>query len=125
MYVALGDSMSIDDYAGGAGWGAASLLHRNRDADFPAWAGRDLASAGLTGSVLAWDGAAAADVLECQLPLITEPPAVVTITMGGNDLLMAWGRPGRDRPGDRGRRGHPGPPGRGRRHRPDRDQHGV
>ena len=40
MYVALGDSMSIDDYAGGAGWGAASLLHRNRDADFPAWAGR-------------------------------------------------------------------------------------
>jgi hypothetical protein len=33
--------------------------------------------------------ATAADVLECQLPLITEPPAVVTITMGGNDLLMA------------------------------------
>jgi len=91
MYVALGDSMSIDDHAGGAGWGAASLLHRNRDADFPAWAGRDLASAGLTGSVLAWDGATAADVLQCQLPLITEPPAVVTITMGGNDLLMAWG----------------------------------
>jgi lysophospholipase L1-like esterase len=91
MYVALGDSMSIDDYAGGAGWGAASLLHRNRHLDFPAWAGRDLASAGLTGLVLAWDGATAADVLEHQLPLITEPPAVVTITMGGNDLLSAWG----------------------------------
>jgi lysophospholipase L1-like esterase len=91
MYVALGDSMSIDDYAGGAGRGAASLLHRNRDADFPAWAGRDLASTGLTGLVLARDGARAADVLERQLPLITEPPAVVTITMGGNDLLTAWG----------------------------------
>ncbi|HEY6312186.1 MAG TPA: SGNH/GDSL hydrolase family protein [Streptosporangiaceae bacterium] len=83
--------MSIDDYAGGAGRGAASLLHRNRDADFPAWAGRDLASVGLTAVVLARDGARAADVLERQLPLITEPPAVVTITMGGNDLLTAWG----------------------------------
>lgn len=91
MYVALGDSMSIDYYAGGAGWGAASLLHRNRDADFPAWAGRDLASTGLKGLVLAEDGAMAADVLEHQLPLICEPPAVVTITMGGNDLLTAWG----------------------------------
>jgi len=91
MYVALGDSMSIDYYAGGAGWGAASLLHRNRDADFPAWAGRDLASTGLKGLVLATDGAMAADVLEHQLPLISEPPAVVTITMGGNDLLTAWG----------------------------------
>lgn len=91
MYVALGDSMSIDYYAGGAGWGAASLLHRNRDADFPAWAGRDLASTGLKGLVLATDGAMAADVLEHQLPLISEPPAVITITMGGNDLLTAWG----------------------------------
>lgn len=38
VYVALGDSMSIDDYAGCAGRGAASLLLRNVDADFPAWA---------------------------------------------------------------------------------------
>lgn len=110
MYVALGDSMSIDYYAGGAGWGAASLLHRNRDADFPTWTGRDLASVGLTGLVLAADGARAADVLEHQLPLISAPPEVVTITMGGNDLLTAWGRRcgrrGCDRRGDRGRRGH-------------------
>jgi hypothetical protein len=42
VYAALGDSMSIDDYAGGPGCGAASLLWRNRDHDFPAWAGRDL-----------------------------------------------------------------------------------
>jgi hypothetical protein len=41
-YAALGDSLSINDYAGGPGRGAASLLWRNRDGDFPAWAGRDL-----------------------------------------------------------------------------------
>jgi hypothetical protein len=44
VYAALGDSLSIDDYAGGPGQGAASLLWRNRDDDFPAWAGRDLTS---------------------------------------------------------------------------------
>jgi hypothetical protein len=42
VYAALGDSMSIDDYAGGPGRGATSLLLRNRDDDFPVWAGRDL-----------------------------------------------------------------------------------
>ena len=42
VYAALGDSMSIDHYAGGPGRGAASLLWRNRDDDFPAWAGHDL-----------------------------------------------------------------------------------
>src|SRR2546423_1782467 len=91
VYVALGDSMSIDDYAGGAGRGAASLLHRNRDGDFPDWAGRDLASAGLTVRVLARDGATAADVLDRQLPRIEQTPALVTVTMGGNDLLVAYG----------------------------------
>jgi hypothetical protein len=34
-YVALGDSISIDDYSGGPGRGGASLLFRNRDDDFP------------------------------------------------------------------------------------------
>jgi lysophospholipase L1-like esterase len=91
VYVALGDSMSIDDYAGGAGRGAASLLHRNLDVGFPAWAGRDLASAGLSAQILARDGARAADVLQCQLPLLGQRPAVVTLTMGGNDLLAAHG----------------------------------
>jgi hypothetical protein len=57
FYVALGDSMSIDAYAGGPGRGAASLLSRNRDADFPDWAGRDLAAVGLTPEILASDGA--------------------------------------------------------------------
>jgi hypothetical protein len=89
-YVALGDSMSIDDYAGGPGRGAASLLHRNDNRDFPDWAGRDLASTvGIR--VLARDGAVTADVLQRQLPLITQAPALVTVTMGGNDLMGAYG----------------------------------
>ena len=83
--------MSIDDYAGGAGRGAASLLYRNHDADFPDWSGRDLAAAGFTAQILARDGATAAGVLQNQLPLISGPPGVVTLTMGGNDLLAAYG----------------------------------
>jgi len=90
LYVAIGDSMSIDDYAGGAGRGAASLLHRNRDSDFPDWAGRDLGDR-LGVQVLAQDGATVASVLQWQLPLITQPPALVTLTMGGNDLMGAYG----------------------------------
>ena len=53
--------MSIDDYAGGAGRGAASLLYRNCDADFPEWAGRELAATGLQAQILAQDGATAAE----------------------------------------------------------------
>jgi hypothetical protein len=90
VYVAIGDSMSIDDYAGGSGRGAASLLYRNRDADFPDWSGRDL-SGGLGLQVLARDGAVAGDVLRYQLPLIEQVPALVTVTMGGNDLMGAYG----------------------------------
>ena len=91
VYVAIGDSMSIDDYAGGAGRGAASLLYRNRDDDFPDWAGRDLATAGLGLQVLARDGATTADVLQRQLPQLTQTPDLVTVTMGGNDLIDAYG----------------------------------
>jgi lysophospholipase L1-like esterase len=84
--------MSIDAYAGGPGRGAASLLSRNRQADFPEWAGRDLAEAGLTPEILASDGATSRDVVVEQVPLVIEPPALVTLTMGGNDLLTAYGR---------------------------------
>jgi len=91
VYVALGDSMSIDFYAGGPGHGAASLLYRNDDADFPAWAGQDLACAGWTAVVLATDGATAVDVVVEQLPLLTQAPALVTITAGGNDLMWTYG----------------------------------
>ncbi len=91
LYVALGDSMSIDVYAGGPGRGAASLLHRNRDADFPDWAGRDLATRGYAVLDLTYDGATTAGVLEQQLPRLDRRPDLVTITMGGNDLMGAYG----------------------------------
>nr|WP_296064360.1 GDSL-type esterase/lipase family protein [uncultured Actinoplanes sp.] len=91
LYLALGDSMSIDVYAGGPGRGAASLLHRNRDADFPDWAGRDLAARGYDRLDLTYDGATTAGVLERQLPALDRRPDLVTITMGGNDLMGAYG----------------------------------
>ncbi|MEO3821945.1 SGNH/GDSL hydrolase family protein [Plantactinospora sp. B24E8] len=90
-YVALGDSMSTDDYAGGPGRGAASLLFRNRDTDFPGWQGRDLAGIGFEARLLARDGATTIDVLDRQLPAVDRPPTLVTISMGGNDLLAAYG----------------------------------
>ena len=91
LYVALGDSMSIDDYAGGPGRGAASLLHRNRDGDFPEWSGRDLTAAGFTAQVLAADGAISTDVIGKQLNGITDAPTLVTLTVGGNDLMVHYG----------------------------------
>jgi lysophospholipase L1-like esterase len=91
LYAALGDSMSIDVYAGGPGRGAASLLHTNRDADFPDWAGRDLASRGYEVLDLSADGATTAEVMEWQLPRLRGSADLVTLTVGGNDLMGAFG----------------------------------
>jgi lysophospholipase L1-like esterase len=96
VYVALGDSISIDDYAGGPGRGGASLLFRNRDEDFPAWRGRDVASLHPDARFhcLASDGATTRTVTDVQLPLLASlpaPPTLVTLTVGGNDLLSAYG----------------------------------
>ncbi|GAA1655463.1 GDSL-type esterase/lipase family protein [Actinoplanes couchii] len=85
LYVALGDSMSIDDYAGGPGRGAASLLHRDlNEHESGHKSGWDLL-------VLARDGAVTADVLNRQLPQLTVAADLATVTMGGNDLLSAYG----------------------------------
>ncbi len=95
IYVALGDSISIDVYAGGPGRGAASLLAHNRDDDFPEWRGRDLASRGdIRFHLLALDGATCRTVLDDQMPRLASlglAPTVVTLTIGGNDLLGAYG----------------------------------
>ena len=96
VYAALGDSMSIDDYAGGPGRGAASLLWRNRDDDFPDWAGRDLAAQDPTSRLvlLANDGAISTTVAGEQLRRLRRLdiiPTLATVTMGGNDLLSAYG----------------------------------
>ena len=95
MYVALGDSMSIDDYAGGAGRGAASLLYRNRP-DWPAFAGSDLRTVlpDLELHILALDGATSEGVLTLQVPTLgslPKAPQVITLTVGGNDLLTYFG----------------------------------
>jgi lysophospholipase L1-like esterase len=97
-YVALGDSISIDEYAGGPGRGGASLLYANRDDDFPEWRGRDLRSTDPdTGfALLALDGATTRTLLDVQLPRLERlpPPTLVTLTIGGNDLLQAFGDTG-------------------------------
>jgi lysophospholipase L1-like esterase len=96
VYAALGDSLSIDEYAGGPGRGAASLLWRNRDRDFPAWTGRDLTAHDPTArlALLASDGATSATVAGQQLGRLRRlerRPTLATVTMGGNDLLGAYG----------------------------------
>ena len=96
MYVALGDSISIDLYAGGPGRGGASLLAHNRDDDFPDWRGHDLATGRpeLGFGLLATDGGTTASVLDAQLPRLESSaavPRVVTLTVGGNDVLSAYG----------------------------------
>jgi lysophospholipase L1-like esterase len=95
-YVALGDSISIDDYpereTGCTGLGAASLFRRNDDKFWPEFRGWDLARhfpasrfANLTA-----DGATSEDVLRWQLPRVSPSPeeTIVTVTAGGNDMLM-------------------------------------
>ena len=114
-YVALGDSVSIDLYpaldAGeidvavalerdpGAGrvapLGAASLLYRNDIDRWPEFAGDDLVSRypGIEFQNLAADGATIGEVFGEQLSMLgeTDEPTLVTLTIGGNDLLSAYG----------------------------------
>jgi lysophospholipase L1-like esterase len=113
-YVALGDSMSIDLYpaldagevdvavalerlthAGAvAPLGAASLLYRNDDARWPEEQGADLVSyyPGIEHQNLSTDGATIGDVFGEQMTLLESSDArtLVTITVGGNDLLSAF-----------------------------------
>jgi lysophospholipase L1-like esterase len=119
LYVALGDSMSIDrypdlDHAGRqhlrpppgrwpwlavprSGLGAASLFARNDAQVWPEFAGRDLATRfpGIDTRFLAVDGATTEDVLASQVDALpsTDPraAALVTVTAGGNDLLSLIG----------------------------------
>ncbi|MGH7619977.1 MAG: SGNH/GDSL hydrolase family protein [Gemmatimonadaceae bacterium] len=114
-YVALGDSVSMDLYpaldagetdvavalerdpAAGrvAPLGAASLLFQNVDDRWPDDAGNDLSSRyrKLAYANYASDGATIGEVFGEQLTHIEESaePALVTLTIGGNDLLSAFG----------------------------------
>lgn len=114
QYIALGDSMSIDlypaldagetDVAVALEWdaaagqvaplGAASLLHRNVDDRHPEFAGNDLVTRwpDIGATNLAEDGATIGDVFGTQLSQIgeSEEPTLITLTIGGNDLLSAF-----------------------------------
>jgi len=120
-YIALGDSMSIDLYpaldageidvavalervstAGRvAALGAASLLYENSDDHWPDDSGNDLSSMypGIELVNLATDGATIGEVFGEQLPQLDDSadPLLITLTIGGNDLLSAFGnRPRKD-----------------------------
>ena len=114
-YIALGDSVSIDMYpaldagevdvavalerdpsAGRvAPLGAASLLYHNADDRWPELAGDDLLSRlpAIEFRNLATDGATIGDVFGEQMSQLdeTDEPTLVTLTVGGNDLLSAYG----------------------------------
>ena len=113
-YVALGDSVSIDLYpaldagevdvavalerdpsAGHvASLGAASLLYKNVDDRWPEFASDDLVSRlpAIEFRNLATDGATIGDVFGEQMLQLeeTDEPTLVTLTVGGNDLLSAY-----------------------------------
>lgn len=111
-YISLGDSMSIDRYpalelsirqpgiySATAGRespvGASSLFYENENALWPEFEGRDLVTRfpGIERLDLTMDGATVGDVFAAQLPELAgtaSGPAVVTLTLGGNDLLSAY-----------------------------------
>lgn len=100
-YVALGDSMSIDDYPANDAWtrwdvkrralGAGALLYRN-DPLWPEFEGRELCARhpGMGYANVAIDGAVIDTVRRVELPGVRDLDAtIVTLTAGGNDLLDA------------------------------------
>ncbi len=75
---------------------AASLQWHNREDDFPAWAGRGLTAHDPTERLarLASGGAISATVASEQLGRLRRSgvtATLATVTMGGNDLLVAYG----------------------------------
>ncbi len=108
IYFALGDSMSIDFYPAGdaesAGIstrediGASALFHRNESALFPEFEGQDLSSlfAKIRYKNLAVDGATSEDLLNrmraSEIVTSVDTKALVTLTLGGNDLLGTYRR---------------------------------
>jgi lysophospholipase L1-like esterase len=106
-YVALGDSMSSDEYPTcdllglravppePIPAGAAALMHRNLNDRWPEFAGTDLATLcpGIETRLLARDGAMIEDVLTEELGATgrdtQDARLLITLTAGGNDLLDA------------------------------------
>lgn len=108
-YIALGDSMSIDTYpAIDLGLhsmeplGAAALLFRNYDTIWPAYSHNDLVSRNpnLQFANLCVDGAITWDLLDDNaLDLVQQfanDKVLITLTIGGNDLLTSIQLPNPD-----------------------------
>jgi lysophospholipase L1-like esterase len=96
-YIALGDSISTDDYPG-EGKGAVSLLYRNENLLYPKFEGQDLETLhpGITFVSLVQDGATTSDVLRLQVPeaiKLDAAYALFTLTAGGNDILSLQAMP--------------------------------
>lgn len=106
LYLALGDSMSIDFYPAQDALkrglsqreelGAASLLYKNDAELFPEFNGKDLSSIfpGIRYENLAFDGATTEDWLSAvrinDLEKHSKLRTLVTLTLGGNDLLQTF-----------------------------------
>jgi hypothetical protein len=101
-YVALGGSMSMDEYPAAdlaqstgvtyRGAGAASLLYRNNNDLWPEFRGMDLVSREYRSlEILCEDEARVPDVLEHQAPRLNEDITLITLTIGGRDLIHALG----------------------------------
>lgn len=104
LYLALGDSISIDSYPQHdyeerrgrrkSGLGAVSLFHRNHDDVFPEFKGHDLTHLveGIRKVDLTSDGAVTQTVLrDLERVEHSHQKTLATLTIGGNDLLSAVG----------------------------------
>ena len=113
-YLALGDGISLDNHPYQdaqnlslpctAAIGAAALLYRNDDTLHPEFAGRDLITKYKVGDYLnlCENGSTTEDLLKViaanrSIPL-TKDNVLITVTLGGNDLLAAY-RAGGDKAG--------------------------
>lgn len=89
--IAVGDNLCIDSASVGPHRGAASLLYRNLDAEWPDYRGRDLVTRdpSVRLLLLGLDGATVKTTLSQQMKRVgsTDEPVLVTVTAGAKDLL--------------------------------------
>lgn len=89
--IAVGDNLSIDSASVGAHRGSASLLYRNRDAEWPEFRGRDMVTRDPAVRLLMFgqDGATVKTTLSQQMKRVgnADDPVLVYVTAGAKDLL--------------------------------------